>query len=79
MNLIISQMRISQHSSCRLASTFELSDEQPKTIRQRARSVPRHGEFDHGHDHDGIVVMIMVANLSSTFPDLEFSSIKIMI
>ena len=28
----------------RLASTFELSDEQPKTIRPRARSVPRHGE-----------------------------------
>ena len=36
------------------------------------------GEFDHGHDHDGIVVMIM-ANLSLTFPDLELSSIKIMI
>ena len=95
-------MRISQYSSsCRLASTFELSDEQPKNIRTRARSVPRHGEFshegdgdvvmfmmanlsstgefDHGHDHDGIVVMIMVANLSSTFPDLELSSIKIMI
>ena len=35
----------------RLASTFELSDKQPKTIRPRARSVPRHGEPPH-HCHD---------------------------
>ena len=69
-------MRISQHSSCRLASNFELSDEQPKTIRQRARSVPRHGEL--GHEGDGDVVMFMMANLSSTFPDMV-SSVMVMI
>ena len=40
----------SQNSVARLASTFELSDEQPKTIiRPRARSVPRHGNPAHGH------------------------------
>ena len=38
---------IEEHLFYRLASTFELSDEQPKTIRPRARSVPRHGEADH--------------------------------
>merc|ERR1712038_1058187 len=40
-----------KRSKYRLASTFELSDEQPKTIRPRARSVPRHGLLD-ANSHD---------------------------
>merc|ERR1719249_134862 len=42
---------VRKRSKYRLASTFELSDEQPKTIRPRARSVPRHGLVDtSSHD-----------------------------
>merc|ERR1712038_726909 len=40
-----------KRSKYRLASTFELSDEQPKNIRTRARSVPRHAHFD-ASSHD---------------------------
>merc|ERR550534_1001108 len=42
---------VRKRSKYRLASTFELSDEQPKNIRQRARSVPRHAHFD-ASSHD---------------------------